>query len=164
MPYLWTIYFSKALERHIKYIENASLAHFGMRLRDYKRPSQGLHCLLFQFVWMDREEEILSIWCTHDLEEADKLFNWPLLLHHQYHQSIQLFNLQFQRFPILMICLYSFTWWQNPSIWPFYFSLSFEVASAITSDTDSQIAGDNSNYQDFKEMFEAGINPLKISE
>ena len=42
--------------------------------------------------------------------------------------------------------------------------LSFEVASAITSDTVSQIAGDNSNYQDFKEMFEAGINPLKISE
>ena len=130
MPYLWTIYFSKALERHIKYIENASLAHFGMRLRDYKRPSQGLHCLLFQFVWMDREEEILSIWCTHDLEEADKLFNWPLLLHHQYHQSIQLFNLQFQRFPILMICLYSFTWWRNPaSIWPFYFS--FIIWSSI---------------------------------
>ena len=38
---------------------------------------------------MDREEEILSIWCTHDLEGADKLFNWPLLLHDQYHQSIQ---------------------------------------------------------------------------
>lgn len=42
--------------------------------------------------------------------------------------------------------------------------LSFEVAAAITSDIDSQIAGDNSNDQDFKEMFEAGINPLKISE
>ena len=66
----------------------------------------------------------------------------------------QLFNLQLYRFHILMICLYRFTWWRNPASTLSYstLSLSFEAAAAVTFDTDSKTAGDDSNNQHFVEM------------